>query len=98
MGTAYRLAVCISFAMAVANFVVKALTFGSDLVLQANVKRQVLYAVTAAGEESVNSDLDALKKESTPILEPPNIAVTVVTHADEVDGAPDAGASSGREV
>ena len=80
VGTAYRPAVGISFSVSVATVVVGALIFGSDLVPQANVKRDALNAAIAAHEELRRIDLDVLKKESTLVLEPPSIEVTVETH------------------
>ena len=62
--------------------VVGALIFGSDLVPQANVKRDALNAAIAAHEELRRIDLDVLKKDSTLVLEPPSIEVTVETHED----------------
>jgi len=83
IGTAYRPAVGLSFVVAVATAVVGALIFGSGLVSQASVKRDALNAATAAGEELQGIDLDALKKESTLVLHPPQIEVTVETQEDK---------------
>ncbi len=82
VGTAYRPAVGLTFTVAVAHAVVGALIFGSDLVPQVNVKLDALNAAVAANEELRRIDLDSLKKESTLVLEPPSIAVTVETHED----------------
>ena len=89
-GTAYRPAVSLSFVVAVGNAVVGALIFGSNLVPQASVKLDVLNAAVAAGEELRGIDLDALKKESTLVLFPPRIDVTVETQEDGAASAPDA--------
>ncbi len=80
VGTAYRPAVGLFFTVAVTTVVVGALLFGIDLVTQADVKRDALNAVIVANEELGGIDLDALKKESTLVLQPPSIAVTVETH------------------
>ena len=82
VGTAYRPAAGLSFTVAVATAVVGALVFGSDLIPRANVKRDALNAASAAYEELLGIDLDALKEEATLVLEPPSIAVTVETHED----------------
>ena len=97
VGTAYRPAVSLSFTVAVASAVVRALIFGSDLVPQANVKRDALNAAIAANEELRGIDLDALKEEATLVLQPPTIEVTVETHEGRVDSAPDATDTSSRE-
>ena len=77
VGTAYRPAVGLSFTVAVATTVVEALVFGSDLVSRADVKQDALDVAAAASEDLRGIDLDALKKESTLVLEPPRIEVTV---------------------
>lgn len=82
VGTAYRAAVGISFTVAVATAVIGALLFGSDLVTQADVKRDILNVAVAADEELRGIDLDALNKASTLVFEPPRIEVTVETHED----------------
>ena len=82
VGTAYRPAVGLSFTVAVASVVVGALLFGSELVTQADVKRDVLNAVIAANEELGGIDLDVLREESTLVLQPPSIEVTIETHKD----------------
>lgn len=61
---------------------VEALLFGIDLVTQADVKRDALNAAIAANEEIGGIDLDDLKKESTLVLQPPRIEVTVETQCD----------------
>ncbi len=94
VGTAYRPAVGLSFTVAVATAVVGALIFGSDLVSRTNVKRDVLDVVAAANEELRGIDLDALKKESTLVLEPPRIEVTVGTSEDATDHAPNGDTTS----
>ena len=81
-GTAYRPAVGLSFIVAVATIAVGALLFGIDLVTQADVKRDALKVAIAANEELDGIDLDGLKKESTLVLQPPSIEVTVDTHED----------------
>ena len=82
IGTAYRPAVGLLFVVAVVTAAVGALLFGIDLVTQADVKRDALNAAIAANEELNGIDLDALKKESTLVLQPPSIVVTVETHQD----------------
>ena len=82
VGTAYRPAVSLSCAVAIGSAVVRALIFGSDLVPQATVKLDALNAAVAANEKLRGVDLDALKKASTLVLEPPSIAVTVEAHED----------------
>ena len=98
VGAAYRPAVGLSFTVAVANAAVRALIFGSDLVPQSNVKLDALNAAVAANEELHGIDLDALKKESTLALEPPSIVVTVETHEDGMDSAPNEATNSSRET
>ena len=82
VGTAYRPAVGLFFTAAVANSVVGALLFGIDLLTQADVKRDALNAAIAANDDLGGIDLDALKKESTLVLQPPSIAVTIETLED----------------
>ena len=82
VGTAYRPVVSLIFTATVATAVVGALIFGSDLVPQASVKQDALTVAKSANEELLGIDLDALKKESTLVLEPPSIVVTVETHED----------------
>ena len=97
VGTAYRPAVGLSFTVAVASVVVGALLFGSKLVTQADVKRDILNAVIAANEELRGIDLDVLREESTLVLHPPSIEVIVETHKDMDDSAPDATDTSSHE-
>ena len=58
------------------------------------MKRDVLDVVAAANEELRGIDLDALKKESTLVLEPPRIEVTVGTSEDATDRAPNGDTTS----
>ena len=82
VGTAYRPAVGLSLSASVGTVVVGALVFGSGLIPNPNVKRNALNAASAAAEDLSGIDFDSLKKESTLVLEPPSIAVTVETHED----------------
>ncbi len=82
VGTAYRPAVGFFFTVAVANAVVEALIFGSDLVPQVNMKLEALNAAVAANEELRRIDLDSLKMESALVFQSPSIAMTVETHED----------------
>ena len=97
-GVAYRPAVSLSFVVAVANVVVGALNFGCDLLPQSNVKLDALNAAVAASEELRGIDLDALKEESTLVLQPPSITVTVETHEGRMDSAPDATITSAEKI
>ena len=82
VGTAYRPAAGLIFTVAVAAAVIGALLFGKDLVTRADVKQDILNAAIAANEELRGIDLGAVKKESTLVLQPPRIEVTVETKED----------------
>ena len=97
VGTAYRPAVSLSFTLAVATAVIRALIFGSDILPQANVKRDALNAAMAGNEELRGIDLDALKEEATLVLEPSSIRVTVETQENRKDSTSDATIISSQE-
>ena len=98
VGTAYRPAVSFSITVTVTNAVVGALIFGNDIVTQPNVKLDALNAAMAANEVLSGIDLDVLKEEATLVLQPPMIEVTVETHEDREDSAPDITSTSGQEI